>query len=910
MILLGVMGLGSIVAIFFYLKEDLPDVTSIKNIPLQVPMKVFSHDGELISQFGEKRRIPLVREQIPDQLANAFIATEDSRFYQHFGIDPIGIVRAASVWISSGSARQGASTITQQVARNFFLTNERTIIRKVREIFLAIQIEQILTKDEILMLYLNKISLGHRSYGVGAAAQVYFGKTVQELTLSEMAVLGGLPKAPSRLNPIYSVERATERRNIVLMRMLTEEYITQEEYDQARAEEVKSRYHGAEITLSAHYIAEIARNKLIELYGEERSYNEGFNVYTTVTKRAQEAANQAVIKNLHNYDKRHGFRGAVRSLWEEDEQPWEPAQIIERLSEEAYFADLSPAVVVAVNKQSIDVIAKGHKGEISTIDWDGLKWARPFKTESIQGRAPKTAAEIVKVGQQIWTTAKEIEMEVEVPIGSETETNVDIDELTDTDLIASNLEPHQTVSAEDGSQLEVGTETKVIKIKKLELSQFPIATAAFVSLNSQDGAITSLVGGFSFVQSKFNRATQAKRQVGSNIKPFIYSAALDNGYTLSTLVNDTPINQWTGSAAWRPKNSPEVYEGPIRLRRALGQSKNVVSVRLVQDLGLDKIIKQLTKFGFTKEDMPRNYSIALGSASITPVELATGYAIIANGGYKVEPYVIERIEDAYGTVLYQAQPMIVCPECAKIYEARKGSADTMAYTTIMDRGSKVCAILPISESQVAESVISTETAFLTRELLRTAVWGGGDWKNKTGWNGTGWRAARALQRQDMGGKTGTTNDSRDAWFSGFVGGTVATSWVGFDDFGRKLGHVSTNANLDKNQVTGGEFGARTALPAWNDFMLKTMANEPTFIPQRPITISTARIDRATGLLSSATDYTTLFEFFKRGTTPTEYAPKNNYLAPIANDGDDSNTIDGTEGEQDQTPAVTYDTELF
>jgi len=907
MILLGVMGLASIAAIFFYLKADLPDVTSIKNIPLQVPMKVFSRDGELISQFGEKRRIPLVREQIPDQLANAFIATEDSRFYQHFGIDPIGIARAASVWIATGSARQGASTITQQVARNFFLTNERTIIRKVREIFLAIQIERILTKDEILMLYLNKISLGHRSYGVGAAAQVYFGKTVEELTLSEMAVLGGLPKAPSRLNPIYSVERATERRNIVLMRMLSEEYITQEEYDEARAEEVKSRYHGAEITLSAHYIAEIARNKLIELYGEERSYNEGFNVYTTVTRNAQEAANQAVIRNLHNYDKRHGFRGAVRSLWAEDEQPWESAQIMERLSQEPNFADLSPAVVVAVNEQSIDVIAKGHQGEISNIDWDGLKWARPFKTESIQGPAPTTAAEIVKVGQQIWTTEKEVEIEVEVPVVSEIDADVDIDELTDTDLIASDLEPSETVSAEDGSQLEVETETKIIKVKKLELSQYPLATSAFVSLDSQDGAITSLVGGFSFVQSKFNRATQAKRQVGSNIKPFIYSAALDDGYTLSTLVNDTPINQWTGSAAWRPKNSPEIYEGPIRLRRALGQSKNVVSVRLVQDLGLNKVIKQLTKFGFTKEDMPRNYSIALGSASITPVELATGYAIIANGGYKVEPYVIERIENAYGTVLYQAQPMTVCPECTEMYEARKGNTDVMAYTTIIDGGGEVCAIAPISEVQVAESAISTETAFLTRELLRTAVWGGGSWKHQTGWNGTGWRAARALQRQDMGGKTGTTNDSRDAWFSGFVGRTVATSWVGFDDFDRKLGRVSTNANLDKNQVTGGEFGARTALPAWNDFMLQTMVNEPTFIPQRPITISTARIDRTTGLLSSATDHTTLFEFFKRGTTPTEYVSKNSYVAPR---GDDANTTDGVEGEENQTDPVTYDTELF
>jgi len=893
MILLGVMGIATVVGVFFYLKADLPDVTSIKKIPLQVPMKVFSRDGELISQFGEKRRIPLVREQIPDQLANAFIATEDSRFYQHIGMDPIGIVRAAVVWISSGSAKQGASTITQQVARNFFLTNERTIIRKIREIFLAIQIERILTKDEILMLYLNKISLGHRSYGVGAAAQVYFGKTVGELTLSEMAVLGGLPKAPSRLNPIYSIKRATDRRNIVLMRMLTEKYITQEEYDQAKAEEVKSRYHGAEITLSAHYVAEVARNKLIELYGEDRSYNEGFNVYTTISKTAQEAANQAVVKNLHNYDQRHGYRGAVRTLWAEDETPWETEQIVERLSQEPNFADLSPSVVVAVHEQSIDVIVKGDKGAISTIEWDGLKWARAYKTESLQGPAPTTASEIVSVGEQIWTTDKEVEVEIQVPVVAET------------DALLDGLESDAKQAEQATSDAEIATETKRVKVIKRQLSQYPLATSAFVSLNSEDGAITSLVGGFSFVQSKFNRATQAKRQVGSNIKPFIYSAALDNGYTLATLVNDTPINQWNGSAAWRPKNSPAIYEGPIRLRRALGQSKNVVSVRLVQDLGLSKVINQLTKFGFNKDDMPRDNTIALGSASITPMKLATGYAMIANGGYKVEPYLIERIENAYGTVLYQAQPMTVCPECREMYEARKGSTDLMAYDTIIDGGSEVCAIAPISEIQIAEQAISVETAFLTRELLRTAVWGGGNWRHQTGWNGTGWRAARAIKRQDMGGKTGTTNDSRDAWFSGFVGRTVATSWVGFDDFERKLGRASKNENLGDEQVTGGEFGARTALPAWNDFMLKTAAEEPTFQPPRPITISTARIDRKTGLLSSATDYTTLFEFFKRGTTPTEYVTKDSYIAPsnsnIEQDGNHSS---------EQNESTVYDGELF
>lgn len=834
-------GVAVVMVVYYQLKSDLPDVSTIKEIPLQVPMRVLSKDGELISQFGEKRRIPLSREDIPEQLVNAFIATEDSRFYQHHGIDPIGIMRAIGVYASSGRAKQGASTITQQVARNFFLTNEKTIIRKVREMFLAIQIEQILTKDEILMLYLNKISLGQRSYGVGAAAQVYFGKTVSELTLSEMAVLAGLPKAPSRLNPIYSVKRATERRNIVLMRMLSEQYITDTEYQQALNEPVISKYHGAEITLSAHYVAEIARNRLIELYGEERSYNEGFNVYTTITKEAQQAANDAVMKNLHDYDMRHGYRGAEKVFWNEDDTTWETEKIIEALSKEPNFADLKPAVVIAVNNKSIDVLIKGSKEQVFTIGWDGLKWARAYKSDTKQGPAPKSAKDIAKVGEQIWV--REIDVEVK----------------------------------DKGSK-------EVSIVKQLQLSQYPDASAAFVSLNAQDGAITSLVGGFSFVQSKFNRATQAKRQIGSNIKPFIYSAALDNGYTLATLVNDTPINQWSGSAAWRPKNSPAIYEGPIRLRRALGQSKNVVSVRLVQDLGIDTVIEQLGKFGFNEQDMPKDNTIALGSASATPLEIATAYAIIANGGYKVEPYVIERIEDAYGNVLFQSQPKIVCPECTQRYqeEQQQDSSQLISNETEIQNGSKVCPISAVSEAQIAPSVISPETAFLTRELLRTAVWGGGSWRHQTGWNGTGWKAARTVKRQDMGGKTGTTNSSKDVWFSGFVGNLVATSWVGFDNFNRELGRVSKNNNLGKNQLIGGESGGRTALPAWNDFMVKVAKDEPIYEPERPMTISSARIDRATGLLSSSTDYTSMFEFFKQGTTPTEYAPTPEQSQPNLN----------------------------
>jgi penicillin-binding protein 1A len=828
--LIALLGLGVIIGIYYHLKSDLPDVATIQDIELQVPMKVFSIDGELLSQYGEKRRIPLKRNEVPEQLIHAFLATEDSRYYQHFGIDPIGIVRAAIVYASSGQAKQGASTITQQVARNFFLTREKTFIRKIKEIFIAIQIEQLLTKDEILMLYLNKISLGHRSFGVGAAAQVYYGKSVDQLTLPEMAVIAGLPKAPSSNNPIYSPTNAKARRNIVLMRMLDEKYISQAEYDEAKNSPITGKYHGAEITLSAHYVADLAHKKLLELYGAEEAHNNGYNVFTTINKVSQKAANQAVINNLHSYDLRHGYRGAIGMYWEAPAENWSTEDILNKLAKEQNFADLQPAVVIKVEKQSITVISQNGQGAEEQINWDGLKWARAYISDTRQGKAPKVASDIAAVGELIWVR-------------------------------------------------------KINDI--LTLSQYPDASAAFVSLDPQDGAITSLVGGFSFAQSKFNRATQAERQVGSNIKPFIYSAALDNGYTLATLVNDAPINQWTGSAAWRPKNSPAIYDGPIRLRRALGQSKNVVSVRLVQDLGVEKVINQLGKYGFDKEKIPNNNSIALGSASLSPLKVVTGYAIIANGGYQIEPYIIERIEDAFGNIIYQANPKIVCQGCNTLYKQQLEGNEII--DGISHNNDPICVISPVSKEQIAQSVISPETAFLTRELLYSAIWGGGNWKQKNAWNGTGWRAARALQRHDIGGKTGTTNDSKDAWFSGFVGDTVATSWVGFDNFSRDLGRASINQNLGKDQISGGEFGARTALPAWIEFMQKTALLKPALKKMKPKSVSTARIDRETGLLTRKTDNSTLFEYFKSGSIPTEYMdPVDIYQDNTFNGGGNNN----------------------
>ncbi|MEH6534497.1 MAG: PBP1A family penicillin-binding protein [Photobacterium frigidiphilum] len=821
------LGVSTIFGFYLYVKPELPDVTTLRNVELQTPMQVFSADGELISQFGEKRRIPLALKDIPPQMINAFIATEDSRFYQHPGIDPIGITRAAFVVLTSGSAKQGASTITQQLARNFFLTNEKKIMRKVKEIFIAIHIEQLLTKDEILELYLNKIYLGYRSYGVGAAAQVYFGKDISQLTLSEIAVISGLPKAPSTMNPIYSLDRSTTRRNVVLGRMFAEGYITQTELNQARSEPIIARYHGAEIELSAPYFAERARSWLVERYGEN-AYTSGMRVYTTVDSKLQKSAQHAAISNLLNYDQRHGYRGAITTLWQPGQTAMAENDIVEHLKKQPSYGDLTPAVVTNVDRKIANVVIKG--GENVTLEWDGMKWARKFVTDTRQGAAPKKASDILASGQQVWVQPK-------------------------------------TKQAEDGTESTYWV-----------LSQVPDANTAFVAASPQNGAVLAMVGGFNFAHSKFNRATQSVRQVGSSIKPFIYSAAIDNGMTLATLVNDAPINRWDQSqgTAWRPKNSPPTYNGPTRLRLGLAQSKNVMAVRVLRSVGLDQTIGFLTRFGFKRDEIPRAEAIALGAGSLTPVEMAQGFSVFANGGYFVKPYFIERVEDAYGNLIYQANPNIVCNDECQDEKQSAGESVATNHAVIND--------IAISEQELgtagsaqesdqqpvkyAPQVISESNAFLVREMMASNIWGGGNWRTGTGWNGTGWRA-QALKRRDIGGKTGTTNGSKDAWYSGFGPNIVATAWVGFDKHSRELGKASWNNNLGKKQISGGEAGAKTAQPAWIEFMEAALQDVPVQTKQLPGDIVTVRIDRESGKLSNRNDASSMFEYFEKGTEPTE-----------------------------------------
>ncbi|MGS2721657.1 penicillin-binding protein 1A [Paraglaciecola aestuariivivens] len=844
-----VVGLIVILGTYFYIKSDLPSVDVLKDVRLQTPMRIYTQDGKLISQYGVKRRIPLTLEQIPKQLQQAIIATEDSRFYEHPGIDPIGMMRAFVNLVVTGEKGQGGSTLTMQLARGFFLSREKHYIRKVREIILAWHIEQLLSKQEILELYLNKVELGHRAFGFGAAAQVYYGKAIDELSLAQIATLAGLPQAPSVLNPISRPERSVARRRIVLLRMLDEGYISQQEFEEAANAPVTAKKYGAEIELDAPYLADIIYNEMIELYGKEEAETGGYQIYATASSDLQAAAQKAVRRNLHDYDERHGYHGPLAQLWQAEGQPdanltsedgtdltqaWREEQMFEYLQNVQTFESMYPAIVVKVNEK--DIIIFNHQGKYSIIDWDGLDWARPFINDAKQGPDPKTASDILQEGAVILVRQR------------------------DDDL-------------------------------HWQLAQFPQASSAFVALDPNNGAVQAVVGGYSFYQSQFNRATQAKRQVGSNIKPFVYSAALEHGYTLASVINDAPITQWqSGSGnAWRPENSPAEYDGPIRMRVALSKSKNVVSVRLLRAVGLENVADYLTRFGFDKSDIPLDETLSLGSGSHTPLEVATAMAVIANGGFLIRPHFIQRVENEMGELLWEANPVYACDPCIDTPKQPETNTDPNDIEALL---AAEFGVEPASSAQQtaktlpsAPRVISAENAFLVAEMMRSAVQINGHWDNR----GTGWRTALLLDRKDLAGKTGTTNDVRDTWFSGFTPDLVATAWVGFDDNNRRLGRTTRNQNLVNknptkfnyigNALIGSEAGALAAQPAWIRFMQHALKDKPEHLLPMPTDLLTVRIDKGTGKLTNRTDRTSMFEYFIQGTQPQVFVDEAEIIEP-------------------------------
>lgn len=769
--LLSILLLGvAVVGTYYYMEFVLEDIDALNTVQLQVPLQIFTHDGKLIAEYGEKRRNPIPYDQIPKQLIDAVLATEDQRYFQHPGIDIPGLMRAAIKLAITGKKREGGSTITMQVARSFYLKPQKTFGRKIREILLALKIDHKLSKQKILELYLNKILFGNRAYGVAAAADVYYGKPLKDLTLAQYAMLAGIPKAPSTLNPLANAEAAKKRRDHVLGRMFELHYIDEKAYNEAIKEPLNAQYHKQKVEIRAPYAAELVRQQLEQMYGDS-IYTEGFYVYTTIDSTLQNYANDAVRDGLLAYDQRHGYRGAEQNLGTpnlEDLEDWE-----NDLNDMPSVNGLEPAAVVDMSERSI-VVLRGN-GMMVTIQWPGLSWARKQVNADYLGPMPKKASDIVKLGDVI--------------------------------RIAST-------------------------VKGWRLTQVPKAEAGLVTLNPQNGAILNLIGGFDFQDSNFNRITNAERQPGSSFKPFIFSAALEKGFTLATVINDAPIvvENPTDNSLWRPQNDEREFFGPTRLREALIHSRNLIAIRLLDMIGLNYTIDYAKRFGFARAQLPQGLSLALGTALVTPLQMATGYSVFANGGFKVVPFIIDSIRNTGGKVIYQAKPLLACD--------------------------KNCPA-NLEENMRAPRAISEQNAFLITSALHDVTQ-----------YGTA-HAARSLQRKDIAGKTGTTQNQVDAWFAGFNRDLVSVSWVGFDE----------------NQQSLHEYGNQAALPIWIQFMEYALKDKPDRPLEQPPGVVSVRIDPLTGKRALAEEPTAQFEFFMKPFVPEEdkvsVVQQDNEKVPVA-----------------------------
>jgi penicillin-binding protein 1A len=694
---------------------DLPNLDVLMDYRPKIPLRVYTSDNVLIGEFGQERRDFVAIKDIPLIQKQALLAIEDSRFYQHGGVDFKGVARAVIADLSGG-LKQGASTITMQVARDFFLTREKLFSRKLTEVMLAYKIERALTKDQILELYMNQIYLGQRAYGFSNAARVYFGKPLKDLSIAQAAMLAGLPQAPSSINPIVNPQGAQKRQQLVLKRMRELGYINDAQYKSALVENLHVLGEGQAFNNHAQYVAEMVRQAIYAQFKEE-AYTRGINVTTTLVQADQEAAYEAVRRNVMAYDQRHGYRGAEAYV-NLPRNPVERQKLIEAtlLKHPASDKLLSAVILTATPKIVRAMLSNGDEIEVSS---DGLRWA----TAALAPNAPATL------------------------------------------------------------KLKPGSVIRVVKDNRnhWKITQLPVVGAAFVALNNQTGAYRALVGGFDFNANQFNHATQAWRQPGSAIKPFIYSAALEKGYSPGTLVNDVPLtlsSAETGGQPWQPQNDDDVYEGPITLRTALAQSKNVAAVRLLRAITPQYAHDTLPRFGFDASKQPVNYTLALGTGSVTPLQMAGAYSVFANGGFQITPYLIQKVTDTRGTVLFEARPVQPAQDTARVLDARN--------------------------------------AFVTDSMLREVTL-----------TGTGAAASKTLGRQDLAGKTGTSSDAVDGWFAGYCGPTTAVAWMGYDE---------------PQSLGGREFGATLALPIWIDFMRVTLNGKPPYPMPQPAGVSQTQGD--------------------------------------------------------------------
>jgi penicillin-binding protein 1A len=781
--LAGILLLVAAVGVAYWLiSPRLPSVAVLRDYHMQVPLRVLSADGKLIASFGETRRIPVHITDVPARLKNAVLSAEDADFYNHPGVDWHGIARAGiHVIVSGGDKGPGGSTITQQVARNFFLSPEKLYSRKLTEMFIALRMENELSKDQILELYINKMFLGHRSYGLAAAAAYYYGKTLDQLTLAEGAMLASTFQLPSVVNPLNNQKRGLVRRNWVLGQMLSNRFITQAEHDQAVAEPNDAFPHEQQIEVDAPYLAEMVRLQTLEKLGND-ALTEGYVIKTTVTSTGQQAANEALRSRLSSYDRRHGYRGPEAH----EELPAEAdTESLDRiLASYTGVAGMLPGVVTQVDAKEAKVYLSAK--ETVSLGMGAVDWARPYVNETRSGAVPKTVDAVLKRGDVV-----------------------------------------RLARDEKG---------------EWELTQIPAVQAALISLDPEDGSVQALVGGFSFLRSKFNRAVMAARQPGSSFKPFLYSAAFERGFTPASIVNDAPVvfpDPSRPDGLWTPSNDDGKFDGPMRLREALVQSKNLVSVRLLDAIGVRFVREYAARFGLTPDSLPANLSLALGTASVSPMTMARGYAVFANGGFLVTPYFISEIDDRDGKPVYKANPPRACLECQErlldntppgppppstplAKAVAPATAGTVAAPEVGD------AVLPEDAHEggqppkLAPRVIDVRNDYLVTSLMMDVI------KRGTGF------AAKELGRDDLAGKTGSTNDHRDAWFVGFNGHLVAAVWVGFDDF----------TSLGK-----GEFGAKAALPIWMDYMGTVLKGQPSATLPMPPGIATVQIDPSSGLPS-------------------------------------------------------------
>ncbi len=930
------IGVGALAGAYWYLNPKLPTVDVLKEARMQQPLRVYSADGKLIAEFGEKRRIPIEIDDVPELVKLAFLAAEDDRFEEHPGVDYRGLIRAVLNQILKGDRSQGGSTITMQVARNFFLTPEKTYIRKLNEIFLALKIERELSKDKILELYLNKIYLGKRAYGVSAAAQAYYGKPLVDLDLAQTAMVAGLPKAPSTFNPIANPQRALQRRNYILARMRDLAHISSADFEQAVVQPITAGTHEVVFEVEAPYLAEMVRAEMVSRYGEE-AYTSGMRVYTSIDSRLQAAANNSLREGLLQYTERHGYRGPISvTILEEnlkrieltveeaeeaeeelvllDDEPiaenaqpdasentveiMEPKdpnethiiprkEIDEIIEAKGRFGEVRPAYVLEISETELTEEEQKTKtedaesttteiasiylgaGEYGQLNFDSIGWAKGYISVNEQGPEPKLMRDVLLIGDLIWIR----------PLNNDEENTK---EQADTDEEQQDIE---------------GLEEE----KSWQLTQLPEVEGSLVTLDPQNGAVISLVGGFDYFKSKFNRAVQAKRQPGSGFKPFVYSAALENGFTAASIINDAPVvfDDPALEGKWKPENYSGRFFGPTRLREGIVRSRNLVSIRLLISLGIAKARRYAKRFGLDDDALPRDLSLALGSGTLSPLNQVSGFSAFANQGYRIEPFFVDRIENEEGSVLWYADYGLSCLQCAvddidpvaleEDYivewpvldseedevggEQQDNTADQLAVLELkQDAAESELSTAEESDLSATEEaeipgdnpedgelaelefpkpkrvlrqaprIMDERVNFIMNSILRDVVL-----------RGTG-RRALALGRNDLAGKTGTSNDEHDAWFNGFNYKYATSVWVGFD-IHQPLG--------------AGEAGSRAALPIWVDYMREALEGVPEKLPDLPDGVVTTRIDSRTGLLATTNTKESVFEVFRTENVPTE-----------------------------------------